>query len=112
MLPCVISLHSVSFLQESEPQKLQIGPRFISFPITLVVIEGGTGPNVYNVSFDAKTAISAGLIPEGLAILSLPATWLTSFSLEACINDRLLKTCIDDSFLYTSRNTCFLALIY
>lgn len=58
---------------------------------------------------DANTAISVGLLPEGLAILSLLATWLTSFSLESCINDRLLKTCIDDSFLYTSRNACFLA---
>ena len=72
MLPCVISLHSVSFLKESEPQKLQIGPRSTSFPITLVVIEGGTGPNVCSVPFDANTAISVGLLPEGLAILSLP----------------------------------------
>ena len=77
--------------------------------ITLIVIEGGTGPNVYSVSFDVNTAISVGLLPEGLAILSLPATWLTSFSLESCIIDRLLKTCIDDSFLYTSRIACFLA---
>ena len=67
---------------------------------------------MYSVSFDANTAISVGLIPEGLAVLSLPATWLTSFSLEAYINDRLLKTCIDDSFLYNSRNTCFMALFY
>ena len=67
---------------------------------------------MYSVSFDANTAISVGLLPEGLAILSLLVPWLTSFSLEACINDRLLKTCIDDSFLYASRNTCFLALIY
>ena len=72
MLPCVISLHSVSFLQESEPQKLQICLRFTSFLITLVVIVEGTGPNVCSVSFDAKTAISVGLLPEGLAILSLP----------------------------------------
>ena len=64
---------------------------------------------MYSVPFDANTAISVGLLPEGLAILSLLATWLTSFSLESCINDRLLKTCIDDSFLYNSRNTCFLA---
>ena len=67
---------------------------------------------MYSVPFDANTAISVGLLPEGLAILSLLATWLTSFSLEACINDRLLKTCIDDGFLYNSRDTCFLALIY
>ena len=65
---------------------------------------------MYSVPFDANTAISVGLLPEGLAILSLLATWLTSFSLEACINDRLLKTCIDDSFLYTSRIACFLAI--
>ena len=77
-------------------------------PITLVVIEGGTGPNVCSVPFDANTAISVGLLPEDLAILSLSATWLTSFSLESCINDRLLKTCIDDSFLYTSRIAYFL----
>ena len=64
---------------------------------------------MYSVSFDANTAISVGLLPEDLAILSLSATWLTSFSLESCINDRLLKTCIDDSFLYTSRTACFLA---
>lgn len=64
---------------------------------------------MYSVSFDAKTAITVGLLPEGLAILSLLATWLTSFSLESCINGRLLKTCIDDSFLYTSRIACFLA---
>ena len=91
---------------------LQIGPRFIFLSITLVVIEGGTGPNVCSVSFDANTAISVGLLLEGLAILSLLEPWLTSFPLEACINYRLLKTCIDDSFLYNSRNTCFLALIY
>ena len=60
-----------------------------------------------SVPFDANTAISVGLLPEGLAILSIPATWLTS--LESCINDRLLKTCIDDSFLYTSLIACFLA---
>ena len=87
-------------------------PRFISLPITLVVIEGGTGPNVCSVPFDANTAISVGLLPEGLAILSLPATCLTLFSLESCINDRLLKTFIDDRFLNNSRNTCFLVLIY
>ena len=63
-------------------------PRFISLPITLVVIEGGTGTNVYSVPFDANTAILVGLLPEGLAILSLLATWLTSFSLESCINGR------------------------
>ena len=67
---------------------------------------------MYSVPFDANTAISVGLLPEGLAILSLLATCLTSFSLESCINDRLLKTCIDDSFLYNSRNTCFLVPIY
>ena len=67
---------------------------------------------MYSVPFDANTAISVGLLLEGLAILSLLVPWLTSFSLESCINDRLLKTCIDDSFLYASRNTCFLALIY
>ena len=77
-------------------------------PITLVVIEGGTGPNVCSVPFDANTAISVGLLPEGLAILSLLVPWLTSFSLEFCINYLLLKTCIDDSFLYTSRIAYFL----
>ena len=87
-------------------------PRFISLPITLVVIEGGTGPNVCSVSFDANTANSAGLISEGLAILSLPINLASAFYLESCITDRLLKTCIDDSFLYASRNTCFLVLTY
>ena len=77
-----------------------------------MVIEGETGPNVCSVPFDANTAISVGLLPEGLAILSLLEPWLTSFSLESFINDRLLKTCIDDSFLYIFRNTCFLVPIY
>ena len=67
---------------------------------------------MFSIPFDANTAISVGLLPEGLAILSLLVPWLTSFSLESCINERLLKTCIDDSFLYASRNTCFLVPIY
>ena len=65
---------------------------------------------MYSVSFDANTAISVGLLPEGLAILSLLATCLTSFSLESCINDRLLKTCIDDSFLATRLTDFYLEI--
>lgn len=57
-----------------------------------------------------KTAISVGLLPEGLATLSLLATCLTSFALESCINDRLLKTCIDDDFLATRLTDFYLEL--
>lgn len=49
---------------------------------------------MYSVSFDANTDISVGLLPGGLAIVSLRATWLS------------------DSFLYNSSNTCFLVPIY
>ena len=50
-----------------------MGPRFIFLPITLIVIEGGTGPNVFSIPFDANTAISVGLLPEGLAYIKPPS---------------------------------------